>query len=92
MSWIDFLVEVSHTDPLKTGSDYDLYVNFFAKFASVPEKDRVLAASLNALYDHLQTAGYLQYWIEIYLHDGLGSSNINKKDTNFAAYNDCDNL
>jgi hypothetical protein len=91
MSWIDFLVEVSHTDSLKTDSDYDLHVNFFAKSVSVPEKDRVSAASLNALYDHLQTAGDLQYWIEIYLHGGPGS-NINNKDTNFAAYNDRDNL
>jgi hypothetical protein len=92
MSWIDFLVEVSHTDSLKTDpTGYDLHVNFFAKSVSVPEKDRVSAASLNALYDHLQTAGDVQYWIEIYLHGGPGS-NINNKDTNFAAYNDRDNL
>jgi len=92
MSWIDFLVEVSRADSLKTDpTGYDQHVNFFAKSVSVPEKDGVSAESMNALYDHLQTAGDVHYWIEIYLHGGPGS-NINNKDTSFAAYTDRDNL
>jgi hypothetical protein len=92
VSWYDFLLEVSHKETIKTTpGEYDLHANFFAKSIAVPETDPLTATALDALFDHLHTAGSIHWFIEIYLHGGPGSL-INTKDTSFAAYTDRANL
>jgi hypothetical protein len=58
---------------------------------TVPESTGLTSNALNALFDYLKTAGSTEYYIIINLYGGPGSA-INKKDTNFAAYNDRDSL
>lgn len=93
LSWYDYLVKVSGESTIKTPvTGYDLHENFFAKSVTVPEADGGLKAdTLNALYDHLQTANGVDYYMIINLYGGPGSK-INEKDTAFAAYNDRDSL
>jgi hypothetical protein len=92
LSWYDFLVKVSGESTLKTPTTgYDLHDNFFAKSVTVPEVDGLKAKTMNALYDYLNTAGSVEYFIIINLYGGPGSA-INSKDTSFAAYNDRDSL
>jgi hypothetical protein len=92
LSWYDFLVKTSGEKTIKTPvTGYDLHEDFFAKSVTVPESDGLAANTMNALYDHLKTAGSVSYYMIINLYGGPGSA-INKKDTNFAAYNDRDSL
>jgi hypothetical protein len=92
LSWYDFLVKTSGETTIKTPvTGYDLHEDFFAKSVTVPESDGLAANTMNALYDHLKTAGSVSYYMIINLYGGPGSA-INKKDTNFAAYNDRDSL
>jgi hypothetical protein len=92
MSWYDFLVKESGETTLKTSvTGYDLHDNFFAKSVTVPEVDGLKASTMNALFDYLNTAGSVEYFIIINLYGGPGSA-INSKDTSFAAYKDRDSL
>lgn len=92
MSWYDYLVKVSGKDSIKVPvNGYNDHDNFFAKSITVPEKDGLKAATLNALFDHLKTANGVEYYVIINLYGGPGSA-INTKDTNFAAYSDRDSL
>jgi hypothetical protein len=70
---------------------YDVHEDFFAKSVTVPESDGLAANTLNALYDHINTANGVEFYIIINLYGGPGSV-INSKDTSFAAYNDRDSL
>ncbi|KAL5117079.1 hypothetical protein ACEQ8H_005038 [Pleosporales sp. CAS-2024a] len=95
LTWYDYLVKVSGTTTIKTSvTGYDLHQNFFAKSLTVPESDGLDESTLDALYDHLQTANTVQYYIIINLYGGPGSAiNANaKKDPRFAAYSDRDSL
>ncbi|KNG45573.1 carbohydrate-binding module family 18 [Stemphylium lycopersici] len=92
MGWYDYMVKVSGTDTIKTPlTGYDEHEDFFAKSVTVPESTGLTSAALNALYDYLHPAGSTEYYIIINLYGGPGSA-INKKDTDFAAYNDRDSL
>jgi hypothetical protein len=92
LSWYDFLVKVSGESTIKTSvTGYDLHDDFFAKSVTVPESDGLTKNTMNALYDYLNTAGDVEYFVIINLYGGPGSA-INSKDTNFAAYNDRDSL
>lgn len=92
MAYYDYLVKVSGEASLKTPlTGYDEHDNFFAKSLTVPESAGLTEATLNALFDHLATAGDVEFYIIINLYGGPGSA-INSKDTNFAAYNDRDSL
>ncbi|KAF1917933.1 hypothetical protein BDU57DRAFT_181609 [Ampelomyces quisqualis] len=92
LNWYDFNVKVSGGSTIKTPvTGYDLHENFFAKSVTVPESDGLTANTMNALYDYLKTAGGVEYYMIINLYGGPGSQ-INSKDTNFAAYNDRDSL
>jgi hypothetical protein len=92
LGWYDFLVKTSGESTIKTPvTGYDLHDNFFAKSVTVPESDGLTASTTNALYDYLKTAGSVEYYMIINLYGGPGSQ-INKKDTSFAAYNDRDSL
>jgi hypothetical protein len=90
--WIDYLVLMGGKDTIKEPlTGYDEHENFYAKSVTVPESAGLTSAALNALYDHLQTAGTTEYYIITNLYGGPGSA-INSKDTSFAAYNDRDSL
>ncbi|KAH7411791.1 hypothetical protein DE146DRAFT_254643 [Phaeosphaeria sp. MPI-PUGE-AT-0046c] len=92
LSWYDYLVKVSGEATLKTPvTGYDMHENFFAKSVTVPEADGLGANTMDALYDYLQTASGVNYFMIINLYGGPGSA-INSKDTQFAAYNDRDSL
>ncbi|KAF2028534.1 FAD-binding domain-containing protein [Setomelanomma holmii] len=92
LSWYDFLVKVSGESTIKTPvTGYDLHDDFFAKSVTVPESDGLTSTTMNALYDHLNTAGDVEYFIIINLYGGPGSA-INSKDSNFAAYSDRNSL
>jgi hypothetical protein len=92
-NYYDYLVLVSGKTSIKEPlTGYDEHENFFAKSITVPEKDGGLSATaLNAFFDHLQTAGSVNYYVIINLYGGPGSA-INSKDTTFAAYADRDSL
>lgn len=93
MSWYDFLVKLSNDDKITVSTtDYAQHENFYANSLTVPEADGGLTSNaLNALYDHLKTAGDEEYYLIINLYGGPGSA-INSKDTDFAAYQDRDSL
>jgi hypothetical protein len=92
MGWYDYMVLVGGKDSIKEPlTGYDEHENFFAKSVTVPESTGLTSDALNALFDYLKTAGSTEYYIIINLYGGPGSA-INKKDTNFAAYNDRDSL
>lgn len=92
LSWYDYLVKVSGDSTIKTPvTGYDVHDDFFAKSVTVPESDGLTASTMNALYDYLNTANGVEYYIIINLYGGPGSA-INSKDTSFAAYNDRDSL
>jgi hypothetical protein len=92
MSWYDYLVKVSGTTTIKVPlTGYNQHDNFFAKSITVPESTGLTSATLDALYDYLQTSGSVTYYIIINLYGGPGSA-INSKDTEFAAYRDRDSL
>ncbi|KAF2656453.1 carbohydrate-binding module family 18 [Lophiostoma macrostomum CBS 122681] len=90
--WIDYLVLMSGQDTIKEPlTGYDQHENFYAKSVTVPESAGLTSAALNALWDHLQTAGDVEYYIITNLYGGPGSA-INSKDTSFASYSDRDSL
>jgi FAD/FMN-containing dehydrogenase len=92
MGWYDYLVKVGGKDTLKVPvSGSDEHEDFFAKSVTVPEADGLTRDAFNALFDHLKTAGETRWYIITNLYGGPGSA-INKKDTEFAAYNDRDSL
>jgi len=92
MTWYDYLVKLSGVSTLKTPvTGYDVHEEFFAKSVTVPESDGLASNTMNALYEHLKTAGGIEFYMIINLYGGPGST-INSKDTNFAAYNDRDSL
>lgn len=70
---------------------YDEHDNFFAKSITVPEKDKLSANALNAFYTYIKKGAPTDYFVIINLYGGPGSQ-INTKDTTFAAYNDRDSL
>jgi hypothetical protein len=90
-TWYDYLVLLGGKDSIKeptTGyADHD---TFFAKSLTVPEKDGLSAAALNAYFDYIK-AGSTPFYSIINLYGGPGSA-INSKDANFAAYSDRDSL
>lgn len=92
LNWYDFLVKTSGATTLKTPTTgYDEHDNFFAKSVTVPESDGLKQATMNKLFDYLQTAGDVEYFVIINLYGGPGSA-INSKDSNFAAYSDRNSL
>lgn len=93
LSWYDFLVKVSGANTLTVSTtNYDQHEDFYANSLTVPEADGGLTpTALNALYDHLKTAGTEQYYLIINLYGGPQSA-INAKTTDFAAYQDRDSL
>jgi hypothetical protein len=92
LNWYDYLVKLSGESTLKTPvTGYDVHEDFFAKSVTVPESDGLAANTLNGLYDHINTANGVEFYIIINLYGGPGSV-INSKDTSFAAYNDRDSL
>jgi hypothetical protein len=82
LSWYDFLVKTSGETTIKTPvTGYDLHEDFFAKSVTVPESDGLAANTMNALYDHLKTAGSVSYYM------GINSAIINAQpQTKFGAY------
>lgn len=90
--WIDYLVLVSgETTIVEPTTGYDAHDNFYAKSVTVPEKDGFKDTALNALYDHISSAGDVSWYIIANVYGGPGSK-INSKDTTFAAYADRDSL
>lgn len=93
-TWYDYLVLVSGKASIKEPlTGYDEHDTFFAKSLTVPEKDGLSSAALDAFYTYSQTAGSnsVTFYSIINLYGGPGST-INSKDTNFAAYKDRDSL
>ncbi|KAH7117633.1 hypothetical protein B0J11DRAFT_88781 [Dendryphion nanum] len=91
-SWIDYLTLVSDKTSIvipKTG--YDDHDNFFAKSITVPEKDGWSAASLKAWYQYIRKGAPTKFFVITNLYGGPGSQ-INTKDTSFAAYSERDSL
>lgn len=92
LGWIAYLTKVGGLPTIKTPlTSYDEHENFFAKSVTVPESSGLTSTTLNALFDYLQTANGVDYYMIINLYGGPGSA-INSKDTSFAAYNDRDSL
>jgi hypothetical protein len=92
LGWIDYLTKAGGLPTIKTPTTgYDEHDNFFAKSVTVPESAGLTSTTLGALFDYLNTAGDVEYFIIINLYGGPGSA-INSKDTSFAAYNDRDSL
>lgn len=92
LNWYDYNVKVSGEPTIKTPlTGYDLHENFFAKSVTVPETDGLKAPTLDALFNHLQTANGVEYFMIISLYGGPESA-INAKDTSFAAYSHRDSL
>ena len=93
-SWYDYLVllsgKTSIKEPLTGYNEHDI---FFAKSITVPEKDGLTSAALDAFWTYQQTANAksVSFYTIVNLYGGPGSA-INSKDTNFAAYNDRDSL
>lgn len=91
-SWYDFLVLQSGETTIKVPlQGYDEHENFFAKSITVPEKDGLKAASVNAFYDYVKAGTSVDFYVIINLYGGPGSA-INTKTTNDAAYADRDSL
>lgn len=93
-SWYDYLILVAGKDSIKEPlTGYSEHDTFFAKSLTVPEKDGLSSAALDAFYTYSQTASSksVEFYSIINLYGGPGST-INKKDTNFAAYADRDSL
>ncbi|KAL1602633.1 hypothetical protein SLS60_006050 [Paraconiothyrium brasiliense] len=89
--WYDYLVLLGGKTTIKEPTTgYDEHDTFFAKSLTVPEKDGLSTAALNAYYDYIK-AGSTTFYSIINLYGGPGSA-INKKDTSFAAYADRDSL
>lgn len=93
-NWTAYLILMGGADTITVPTTgYDEHDNFFAKSITVPEADGGLTAdAIGAFYDYV-TAGSPPdgYYIIINLYGGPGSQ-INAKDTEFAAYSERDSL
>lgn len=90
--WIGYLTLLSDKDTIKEPlTGYDEHDNFFAKSITVPERDGLSKNALGAFYDYIKKGTSASYFVIINLYGGPGSQ-INNKDTSFAAYNDRDSL
>jgi hypothetical protein len=90
--WYDYLILMSDkTQIIEPTHGYDEHDTFFAKSITVPEADGLASTTLDAFYDYIKEGAATPYFVIINLYGGPGSQ-INTKDTNFAAYNDRDSL
>lgn len=90
--WIGYLTLMSDKTTIKEPlTGYDEHDTFFAKSITVPEEDGLAATTLDAFYDYIKSGAPTEYFVIINLYGGPGSQ-INTKDTEFAAYNDRDSL
>jgi hypothetical protein len=96
VSWLESLTLLNGANvawPLgRTG--YTLHDNFFAKSLTVPEATPFDATTLGAYFDYLKNEGVNppHPWFSIINLYGGPDSQINNKDTKFAAYKDRDSL
>ncbi|KAF2182763.1 carbohydrate-binding module family 18 [Zopfia rhizophila CBS 207.26] len=92
LGWIPYLIKLSGLSTLTMPTTgYDQHDNFFAKSITVPEKDGLSAAALNAFYDYIKKGAPASWYTIINLYGGPKSA-INSKGIDFAAYNDRDSL
>ncbi|KAF2640522.1 FAD-binding domain-containing protein [Massarina eburnea CBS 473.64] len=90
--WIGYLKLMSDVNSIEEPVEgYDQHDTFFAKSITVPESDGLTKEALDSFYDYIHQDAPISWFVIINLYGGPGS-NINSKDTTFAAYNDRDSL
>ncbi|KAF2711128.1 Glucooligosaccharide oxidase [Pleomassaria siparia CBS 279.74] len=91
-AWYDYLILMSDkTSIIEPLTGYDEHDTFFTKSITVPETQKLSATALDAFWTYIHQPAPVDYFVIINLYGGPGSQ-INTKDTSFAAYNDRDSL
>jgi hypothetical protein len=95
LSWIDSLIALSNQNTLSEPvHGYSAHDDFFASSVTVPESSPLTADALNSYFSYMISNGEsppTPWFSIINLYGGLGSQ-INTKDTTFAAYADRSSL
>jgi hypothetical protein len=96
MGWIDSLTALGGEGTLITPvHGYNKHDNFFAKSVTIPETQPLTNAGLTSYFNYIKNSGVSNApvsWFSIANVYGGPGSQINNKDTTFAAYSDRDSL